>query len=289
MGARTWSAVVALAWLVPACAAAQDSPGLSLAVELSAEGDHAGAALEYRRLAGDAPSGEARGGWYWASAFEYWRAGEYELADRMLNRAEDAQPALGAPALLLRGENAQSARKWAESDFYFESVLRGGTADDEKAFASRRLAAGRLRQKDVTGAGAALDLAPVPQEAARAALAEYNRGRDKSPLTGGLLGIVPGFGYFYAGEWASGVRSILLNSLFLFGMVDTADHDQWGAFAVITFFEFTWYSGSIYGGIDGAHRFNRDRLETAADGIRGASAFEPDPAAWPAVRLNFRF
>lgn len=289
MNSRTWIAVAALAWLVPACAGAQAAPELPLAAELAAEGDHAGAALEYRRLAGDAPSGEARGGWYWASAFEYWSAGEYELADRMLNRAEDAQPALGAPALLLRGENAQSARKWAESDFYFESVLRGGGGDDEKTFASRRLAAGRLQQKDPAGAAAALGLAPVPQDTARAALEEYARGRDKSPLLGGLLGIIPGFGYFYAGEWASGVRSILLNSLFLFGMVDTADKEQWGAFAVITFFEFTWYSGSIYGGIDGAHRYNRDRLEAAAGGIGGAAGFEPDPAAWPAVRLKFRF
>lgn len=287
MVSRTWNIFAVLAWLAPFGAAAQGSPGLAL--ELAAEGDHAGAALEYRRLAGDAPSGEARGGWYWASAYAYWSAGEYELADRMLNRAEDAQPALGTPALLLRGENAQAARRWSEADFYFESVLRGEAGADEKVFASRRLAVGRLRQKDPAGAAAALDRAPVPQAAARAALEAYTRGRDKSPRVGGLLGIVPGFGYFYAGEWASGVRSILLNGLFLFGMVDTADKDQWGAFAVITFFEFTWYSGSIYGGIDGAHRYNRDRLEAAAGGIGGAAGFAPDPGGLPAIRLNFRF
>lgn len=287
MRSRMWIAVVALAWLVPACAPAQASPGLAL--ELSAEGDHAGAALEFRRLAGEAPAGDPRGGYAWAAAFEYWKAGEFALSEKMLDRAEDAQPALGAPALLLRGENAQAARRWSEADFYFESVLRGEAGADEKVFASRRLAAGRLRQKDADGAAAALGLAPVPQDTARAALEEYARGRDKSPLLGGLLGIVPGLGYFYAGEWASGFRSILLNSLFLFGMVDTADKDQWGAFAVITFFEFTWYSGSIYGGIDGAHRYNRDRLEAAAAGIGGASGFEPDPAGLPAIRLNFRF
>ncbi|MBU1909693.1 MAG: hypothetical protein KJ726_06585, partial [Verrucomicrobia bacterium] len=114
-------------------------------------------------------------------------------------------------------------------------------------------------------------------------------GRDRSPKLGGMLGFIPGVGYFYAGEWANGFRSILLNSLFLFGMVDTADEEQWGAFAVITFFEFTWYYGSIYGGIDGAHRYNRNRLETAVNGIHGASGFEPESTRLPTVSLKFQF
>ena len=74
------------------------------------------------------------------------------------------------------------------------------------------------------------------------------------------MGLIPGFGYFYSGEYASGLRAILLNGLFIYGMIDTADKDEWGAFAVISFFEFTWYGGSIYGGIDAAYRYNRQRV-----------------------------
>jgi hypothetical protein len=33
--------------------------------------------------------------------------------------------------------------------------------------------------------------------------------------------------------------------------------------------EFTWYSGSVYGGVDAAHRYNRRRLEEAAGAVRG--------------------
>ena len=73
-------------------------------------------------------------------------------------------------------------------------------------------------------------------------------------LFGGVLGLVPGLGYAYSGEYANAVRSLILNSLFIWGMVETADDDQWGLFALVTFGEFTWYSGSIYGGIDAAHR-----------------------------------
>ena len=83
--------------------------------------------------------------------------------------------------------------------------------------------------------------------------------------------------------------SIILNRLFLYGMADTANNEQWGAFAVITFFEFTWYSGSIYGGIDAAHRYNRNRLDSAVNAINGEAGFEPDYEQLPTLVLQFRF
>jgi hypothetical protein len=97
------------------------------------------------------------------------------------------------------------------------------------------------------------------------ALDEYIHASKKSPLIGGLAGLFPGGGYWYSGEIANGFRSLLMNSLFMFGMYHTAEHNQWGAFGVITFFEITWYSGSIYGGIDAAHRYNRDRMKQCID------------------------
>ena len=123
----------------------------------------------------------------------------------------------------------------------------------------------------------------------RDALDIYARGHDKSPKVGGLLGMIPGMGYMYAGEYGNGFRSIILNSLFIFGMVSTAQDDEWGAFAVITFFEFTWYSGSIYGGVDASHRYNRDRLESSISRINGDAGFEPDQRQLPALVLRFSF
>ena len=37
-------------------------------------------------------------------------------------------------------------------------------------------------------------------------------------------------------------------------------------------FELTWYSGSIYGGIDAAHRYNQRRLDNAVHELRGDDA-----------------
>ena len=104
------------------------------------------------------------------------------------------------------------------------------------------------------------------------ALERYLAGRDKSPRLGGLLGIVPGLGYAYSGEYGNALRSLLLNGLFGWAMFATAEDDQWALFAVATFFELTWYTGSIYGGIDAAHRHNRERLDSAVREIRGDDA-----------------
>ena len=103
------------------------------------------------------------------------------------------------------------------------------------------------------------------------------------------MGLIPGFGYFYSGEYASGLRAILLNGLFIYGMIDTADKDEWGAFAVISFFEFTWYGGSIYGGIDAAYRYNRRRLDSAVGAINGDPGFSPDYKQLPVIVLKFEY
>ena len=207
----------------------------------------------------------------------------------MLDRAEDAAPALSDRALLLRGENAVETGRWDESAFYFEGAIDAASADPQRIYAARKLAASRVRLKDLSAAEAALDRSPIPEADGRDALEVYRDGSDKRPGLGGALGMLPGFGYFYAGEWANGFRSLILNSLFIFGMVHTAENEQWGAFAVITFFEFTWYSGSIYGGIDASHRFNRRREEKCVDEIVGDARFEPDYSVLPSVSLQFRF
>ena len=84
-------------------------------------------------------------------------------------------------------------------------------------------------------------------------------------------------------------RSLILNSLFLWGMVEAAEEDLWGVFAVVTFGELTWFTGSIYGGVDAAHRYNARRLDAAVSDIRGAARPAPDPAALPLVSLRFEF
>ena len=258
-----------------------------LARDLLQEGDTAGAALEYRRLALGAEQAEAQAGWYWAAAFAHVQGGAWSEAERMLDRAEDRDPALGAAAALLRGESAYAGRDFDAAAFYFESATQGYATDAEvRRYGERRLAATHIQQGQSAKARAAL---VTPDQPGVTALRDYDAGRDRRPQLGGWLGVVPGLGYAYAGEYANATRSLILNSLFIWGMVSTAENEQWGGFAALTFFELTWYTGSIYGGVDASHRYNENRRARVVDAITAGAVISPDFEALPAVKLNVSF
>lgn len=272
--------------MLSASSLAQSKP---LSVLLSEEGRAESAAVEFRRQALEAGSEQDRGHYFWAAAHEYWRTNETELAGKMLDRAEDARTGDFPPLPLLRGEVAITDRRYDEAGYHWEGLLRSEAPADYRAYAARRLAVVRLREQNAAGAAEALQAGPAPAPEGMSALEKYRQGKDKSPTLGGVLGIIPGLGYFYSGEYANGLRSVLLNALFIWGMASTAESEEWGFFAVITFGEITWYTGSIYGGIDSAERYNRRRLEACERGLMGPSAFEPDWKELPLIQLRFKF
>jgi tetratricopeptide (TPR) repeat protein len=266
------------------------SPGLQLAVELAEEEDYDAAAIEYRRLAlhSDVPAHQAS--YYWMAAYQYLQEGDTLRIPDLLDRVEDADPHAGPPAMLLRGEAALQARRFDQAVFYMESIMLSSALPAPwKNYAGRRLAAIQIRQGAFDRALRLLPELPGDQYRAIQAVQTYAAGSDKKPWLGGLLGVIPGFGYFYSGEWGNGLRSIILNGIFIFGLIDTADREAWGAFTVISFFELTWYTGSIYGGVDAAHRYNRQRMETCLDTVRGNSDFFPDIHRLPVLYLDFEF
>jgi hypothetical protein len=259
-----------------------------LALDLAADGDFAGASIEFRRLALESEEARDRSGYYWAAAYAAWRAGQAEIAGLLLDRAEEAA-ATGVPGLMLRAAAAESQARPREAAFYYQGITPREASPAAVSVAARRLAALRVGQGDADGASQALAADPSPEPFAADALRRYQAGRDKNPWLGGALGLIPGLGYAYAGEYANAARSFLLNGLFIAGMITAADQDAWGVFAVIGFFEATWYTGSIYGGVDAAHRYNRRRREACAEALAGSSGFTPDWPSLPAVSLTFSF
>lgn len=274
--------------LLPLRGADLVSAEAQLAQALSDEGNHAGAAVEFRRLAILSPTPCDRASFYCAAAYEYQRAGDTLLSEKMLDQAENNHSGITPEVLLFRGYNAASSRNWTEAAFYFQGLTQG-TTQPVARLASRSLAVTQLHLKDPAGAQATLTQSPGDETAGLKALEHYTRGSDKSPRIGGLLGLIPGLGYAYSGEYPNAARSLILNSIFIFGMVSTAEEDLWGAFTVITFFEATWYSGSIYGGVDAAHRYNQNRLETCTSAITRESQARPDYSQLPLLRLQYKF
>ena len=260
------------------------APSLALAEEFLSSGDGSAAALEYRRLEADADPADAelRGSLLLAAADAYRADGAWDRMGRVLDRAESdsaVRRSVDDELLHLRMVRSEGLREWASAAEWGETFAESRRDPAESARVSRLAAADWLLAGSPAEARRATD-----DPAALAALDRWERGSDRSPTVGGILGLVPGLGYAYSGEWGNAFRSIFLNGLFGWAMYECADHDEWGLFAVTTFFELTWYTGSIYGGVDAAHRYNRERLEDAARDIRGDA---PAPALRraPAVEL----
>lgn len=262
-----------------------------LARELGLIGKHEAAATEYRRLAIMEEEPEKRAVYYWMTAYEYLKSEKYESVQKMLDSAEDSSTNITAEAILLRAEAAVAVKKFTEADFYLKNIIEhhGTGATGTHNTAIRNLAQVFLLQGKSDDAKNVLLNSPTPCPAAVKAVEAYKTGSDRSPRVGGLLGLVPGLGYAYSGEYANALRSLILNGLFIYAMADTADNDQWGAFTAVTFFEITWFTGSVYGGIDAAERFNRDRLNTCLESVKERSGFRPDLGRLPILSLQFEF
>lgn len=249
------------------------------------------AAIEFRRFALETADPTHQAAAWLHAGYAYLQTDQLDTATTMLEHAEalDANR-YSTETTLLYGELARLERD-ADSALYFYELLAGDQNPSElRTLAHRRSAALQLKKANYPSARQQLQDSPADETRSLQALETYLAGKDKNPKLGGLLGLIPGLGYAYSGEYANGLRCLILNSLFIYGMANTAEKDQWGAFSVITFFELTWYSGSIYGGIDAAHRHNRDRLQTALDQIEGSIHYRPDPdITLPLFKLRIEF
>lgn len=79
----------------------------------------------------------------------------------------------------------------------------------------------------------------------------------KNPRLAGILGVVPGLGYLYAGYRQTALSAFLVNGAFIWATVEAFDSGQNGLGAVLGVLSFGWYSGNIYGSVRSAHRHNQ--------------------------------
>lgn len=279
--AIVWALLIALA--IPA-------RGWEFAADLAKGGEYPQAALEFRRLALAYEAAEEQGAFAWLAGYNYWKAGRYWQAERMLNITEEAAPALETEIYLLRAGNSRSWRRPDEAAFYLESLIDASREEPVRRLATLQLAAVRVEAGKLDAARAVLDASPFGAEVAAVnAIDAYSQGRDKNLVVGGLLGLVPGLGYAHSGEYANALRSLILNALCIWGITEFAEREQWGGVAVVGFAGVTFYSGSIYGGADAAARYNRRRREACTQAIEKNARFEPNYGALPLLDLKFSF
>ena len=278
-----------LAGAVPLFSSPSSPDTLSFARTLSEQHDHRAAALEYRRAALEKRSSLQQAACLWMAAYEYGHSRRWDQAEQCLVHVETVTPDLENEVYLLRGELSASRRRFREALFYWESLVESDRPPAFRRYAARKGASAALALKKWDRVSALLANDPAPPPHAQTALAEYEKGKDKNPLVGGLLGMVPGLGYAYSGEYGNGLRSLLLNALCIWGIVEFADREQWAGVALVGFAELTVYSGSVYGGVDAAVRYNERRLARAQNAVEGNARFEPVLSALPILKLSFDF
>lgn len=89
----------------------------------------------------------------------------------------------------------------------------------------------------------------------------------KRPVLAGALSIVPGLGHIYIEEYGSALVAAVWNGAFIWAFVDSLQSRKYGQATLIGVVEFVWYSGTIFGAVAGAHRFNRDARRIVEQGV----------------------
>lgn len=103
----------------------------------------------------------------------------------------------------------------------------------------------------------------------------------KRPALAGALSIVPGLGHFYIEQYGIGVTAMVWNGAFIWALVDSITSRKFGQAALIGVVEFVWYSGTIFGAVAGAHRFNRDARRIVEEGMSRDLDRIDDQQSWP--------
>ena len=79
----------------------------------------------------------------------------------------------------------------------------------------------------------------------------------KDPLVAGLLSIVPGGGYLYCGRYQDALVAFVVNSALIYGAYESFDENLYALGGIVSAVELGFYTGSIYGGVSSAHKYNK--------------------------------
>ncbi len=83
----------------------------------------------------------------------------------------------------------------------------------------------------------------------------------KKPFVAGVLAIIPGAGYLYAGHWQTAISALLVNSLLFYATYSSIEVKNYGVALLSGVFSLTFYVGNIVGSVRSAKRYNQTVIE----------------------------
>ena len=86
--------------------------------------------------------------------------------------------------------------------------------------------------------------------------------KEKSPALAGILSVIPGAGYAYAGHRQTGLSALIINGLLGFATYSSIKNKNYGIGILTGVFTVSFYAGNIFGAIKSAKRYNEQQKET---------------------------
>ena len=86
--------------------------------------------------------------------------------------------------------------------------------------------------------------------------------KKKSPALAGVLSVIPGAGYAYAGHRQTGLSALIINGLLGFATYSSIKNKNYGIGILTGVFTVSFYAGNIFGAIKSAKRYNEQKRKT---------------------------
>lgn len=106
---------------------------------------------------------------------------------------------------------------------------------------------------------------------------------EKSPVLAGIFSVIPGGGYLYVGRYRDAAIAFGVNAALMAAAWESWENDLEILGGVIALADLGFYTGSIYGGISSAHKYNQRWYDAFMDKLaaerRISLSLAPDPAA----------
>lgn len=249
-------------------------------------GEYDAAITEYLRFIhlypGDGRTGEAM----FQAGMAHFRQGRHGRATTLFERVVREEETMSDVAVEAAFMAAESDRRRNDHSSALSRLNTLASRDFEAAIRDRALYAIGwilLERRDHSSAGRAFSA--ISEEGAQRYRAREITGRletepgelpVKHPAAAAVLSIVPGGGYLYTGRYRDAGISFVLVSAGAGASWESFDNGLNVLGAVLAIVSAGFYSGSIYGSVGAAHKYNSWVYEAFIDDLKSA---RPDPAA----------
>lgn len=275
---------------------------LTFAAELMRQKEYYRAITEYRRFLYIFPHDTRRPMAHFRIGLASYRGMDYDAALKIFGKVAKLYPdaPYGKHAWLWQGECLMRQGNHEAAEDFYGTVSRHLDGETLGEHAAYRHGWTLLYQQEWQKAGEWFQslstnhlFHETAQQVARAILDKGDFPR-KSPLLAGVLSaVLPGSGQLYIGRQGDALLAFLFNSLFVAGIIEALNHEQIAVAGILGLFEAGWYTGNIYGAINGAHKHNRHRVEAFIRGLENQFRYQPPDFPPTArifgIRLSLRF